>query len=173
VGQDFLAAFLAGAFLAGAFLAGAFLAGAFLAGAFLAGAFATAVFLAGAAFLAGAVFLAAAFLAGAFLAGAFLAAAFLAGAAALAGDVLQVSAGGELRHRRLLGLDPRAGLRVAHPASFAHTLLERAEARDRDLLAPGDLARDGVQNALQRLLRGLPVPLVTRGERVDELRLVH
>ena len=78
-------------------------------------------------------------------------------------------AGRELRHRGLLRLDARPGLRVAHPASLAHALLERAEAGDRDLLALGDLAGDGVENALQRLLRCLPVPLVTRGERVDEL----
>ena len=68
-------------------------------------------------------------------------------------DVLEVRAGGELRHRRLLGLDPRAGLRVAHPAGLADALLERAEAGDRDLLALGHLAGDRVEDGLQRVLR--------------------
>ena len=35
---------------------------------------------------------------------------------------------------RLLGLDPRTGLRVADPPRLAHALLERAEAADGDLL---------------------------------------
>ena len=88
-------------------------------------------------------------------------------------DVLQVRAGGELRHRGLLRLDPRAGLGVAHPAGLADALLERPEARDRDLLALGHLAGDRVQDGLQRVLGLLAVPLVTRRQRVDELRLVH
>ena len=84
-------------------------------------------------------------------------------------DVLEVGAGGELRHRRLLGLDALAGLRVAHPAGLADALLERAEAGDGDLLALGDLAGDRVEHGLERVRRRLAVPLVTRGERVDEL----
>ena len=52
-------------------------------------------------------------------------------------DVLEVGAGGELRHRRLLGLDPLAGAGVAHGAGLADPLLEGAEPGDRDLLAPG------------------------------------
>ena len=88
-------------------------------------------------------------------------------------DVLQVRTGGELRHRGLLRLDPRAGLGVAHPTGLADTLLERPEARDRDLLALRHLAGDRVQDGLQRMLGLLAVPLVARRQRVDELRLVH
>ena len=84
-------------------------------------------------------------------------------------DALEVGARGELRDGRLLGLDPLAGLGVADPASLTHTLLERAEACDADLLAPGHLARDRVQYGFQRVLRLLAVPLESRGERVDEL----
>ena len=192
----FLAAVFAVAFLAGAFLAGGLLGRRLLRGAF-AVVFLAVAFLAGAAFFAvrllrrrpswPGAFFAGGLLGGAFLAGAFLAVAFFAAAVAFlaaGGAAASVSfgsflapettffrsgAGGELRHRRLLGLDPRAGLRVADPAGLADALLERAEAGDRDLLALGDLAGDRVEHGLQRVRRRLAVPLVTRGQRVDEL----
>ena len=88
-------------------------------------------------------------------------------------DVLQVGARGELRDGRLLGLDPGTCLGVAHPARLTDALLERPEARDRDLLALRHLTGDRVQDGVQGMLGLLAVPLVTRSQRVDELRLVH
>ena len=143
LGGDFLAgAFLAAVFLAGDFFAAVFLAGAFLAAVFLAGRLLGRCLLGGRllrrrllgrGLLGGATswrrLLGVAFLAVFFAADA----AFLAGSRGLLGrrrrsrdrqlrqllgtgdDVLQVGTRGELRHRRLLRLDPRAGLRVADP----------------------------------------------------------
>ena len=184
-----LAVFLAGAFFAAVFLAGAFLAGVFLAGAFLA-----AVFLAGR--LLGRGLLRRCLL-GRRLLGrgllrrssswrprpsspgrAFLAAAVVFAAAATVsfGSFLAPETtffrscpGGELRDRRLLGLDRRSRLRVADPAGLADLLLERAEARDRDLLALRDLPGDRVEHGLERVRCLLAVALETRGQRVDEL----
>ena len=115
------------------------------------------------------------------------AAAFLAGAAAFfaAGarelrqllrtrdDVLEILAGGELRHRLLLGLDPVPGLRVANPAGLADALLERPESGDGDLLALHDLTGDGVEHGVESVRGLLAVPLEALCQRVDELRLVH
>ena len=44
-------------------------------------------------------------------------------------DGLEVGAGGELRHRLLLRLDPLAGLRVAHPAGVAHAASRTSRSR--------------------------------------------
>ena len=191
----FAVVFLAVVFLAGAFFAAVFLAGAFFAAVFLAGAFFAAVFFAGVFFAAvflAAAFLAAAFVAGAFFAVRLLgrglrrqppswpppsspAAAFFApsryGRAQLrqllrAGDDrLQVGACAELRDRGLLGLDPLAGARVAHPAGVTDALLEGAEASDGDLLALGDLAGDRVEDRLEGVRCGLlAVAFVARRE---------
>ena len=66
-------------------------------------------------------------------------------------DVLQVLAGSEFGHLRRLGLDPLASPRVADHACVADSLLEGAEACDRDLLALGHLTADGVEDRLERV----------------------
>ena len=183
---DFLAAvffvvlFLAGAFFAAVFFVVVFFAGAFFAVVFLAGAFFAVVFLA-------VVFFAADFLAGAFFAGPSWRSSsspstsrrprpswpapsppwrpsrqHLRPPSAASWRRRRRSsglAGSELRHRRLLGLDALAGLRVADPAGLADALLERAEAGDRDLLALGDLAGDRVEHGLECVGGLLAVPL--------------
>ena len=88
-------------------------------------------------------------------------------------DVLQVGAGGELRHGLLLGLDLLTGTRVADGAGTTHALLEGAEAGDGDLLTASDLAGDGVEHRLERVSGLLAVPLEAGSQGVDQLGLVH
>ena len=97
-------------------------------------------------------------------------AAFFAGRPAARDGVLQVSARAELRHRGLLDLHGRAGLRVAPHAGRTLDLLEDAEAGDGDLLALRDALGDVVDDRVERL----PARLLgdaTRAARVDELAL--
>ena len=62
---------------------------------------------------------------------------------------------------------------VAHPAGVADLLLEGAEPGDRDLLALGDLAGDGVEHRVERVSGRLAVALVASRQGVDQLTLVH
>ena len=52
-------------------------------------------------------------------------------------------------------------------------LLEGAEASDGNLLALGDLTRDGVEHGLERVLCSLLLPPKRLGQGLDELALVH
>src|SRR5205814_443596 len=76
-------------------------------------------------------------------------------------DVLQVRACGELRHRRLLGLDPRTGLRVAHPAGLASCLFGSIWL-NRAWLASVDAGVNAIV-VTHLLVRPLRIPLSYRG----------
>ena len=81
-------------------------------------------------------------------------------------------AGLELRDRGLLDLHGLTGARVAAGAGCSGGLLERAEAGDTDLAAPGHLANDDVEHGLQGLRSSLPAAEAPF-ERVDQISLVH
>src|SRR5215213_107644 len=88
------------------------------------------------------------------------------------GDLLERRTGPEPWHRGLLDFHGLPGAWVAPGARRPCGLLERAEARDGDLLALGDRDGDGVDDGLERLGGG-PLAAESRLESFDQLSLVH